>query len=101
LVQFWLDVQMQINFYATFRVQAGVKSIDLELPTGTTMLQAVHAIITAVPSIKSIWLDEKGEIQNYVYGFVNGVDVSTLPEGWETKLKPEDVLDFLPPVAGG
>lgn len=92
---------MQVNFYATFRVQAGVKSIELEIPAGKTMLQAVDAIIAAVPSLKNIWLDEKGEIQNYVYGFINGLDVSTLPDGWETKLKTEDVLDFLPPVAGG
>jgi MoaD family protein len=92
---------MQVNFYATFRVQAGAKSIELDLPSGATMIQAVNAIIAAVPSLKSIWFDEKGEIQNYVYGFINGLDVSTLPDGWETKLKPEDVLDFLPPVAGG
>ena len=92
---------MQVNLYATFRVQAGVKSIDLEILPGSTMLKAVDAILKAVPSLISIWKDEKGEIQNYVYGFVNGVDVSTLPEDWETKLKPEDVLDFLPPVAGG
>ena len=65
------------------------------------MLQAVDAIIVTIPTLKTIWLDEKGEIQNYVYGLINGVDVSTLPEGWSTKLKPEDVLDFLPPVAGG
>ncbi len=92
---------MQVNFYATFRVQAGVKSIELELPSGSTMLQAVDAILEKLPGLKSTWLDEKGEIQNYVYGFINGTDVSTLPEGWETKLKPEDMLDFLPPVAGG
>jgi MoaD family protein len=92
---------MLVNFYATFRVQAGVKSIELEVPSGSTMLQVVEAIISNIPSLKSIWLDEKGEIQNYVYGFINGVDVSTLADGWETKLNPEDVLDFLPPVAGG
>jgi len=92
---------MIVNFYATFRVQAGVKSIELELPSGSTMLQAVDAIIEKAPSLKSIWFDEKGEIQNYVYGFVNGVDVSTFLDGWETKLEPDDVLDFLPPVAGG
>ncbi len=92
---------MQVNLYATFRVQAGTRSIELTLPSGSTMLQAVDAIIVTIPTLKTIWLDEKGEIQNYVYGLINGVDVSTLPEGWSTKLKPEDVLDFLPPVAGG
>ncbi len=92
---------MQINFYATFRVQAGVKSIELDLPPETAMLQAVKAIIEKFPALASIWMDESGEIQNYVYGFINGQDVATLPEAWETKLKTGDLLDFLPPVAGG
>jgi MoaD family protein len=92
---------MHVNFYATFRQQAGVKSIELDMPKEPTMRQAVDAIIAVVPALKSIWLTDEGEIQNYVYGFINGTDVSTLPDGWETSLKPDDVLDFLPPVAGG
>ena len=92
---------MQVNFYATFRLRAGVKSITLDLPAGTTMQGAVHAIVKQVPTLKKDWLNEAGEIFPHVHGFVNGVDVSTLPEGWDTQLKPSDTLDFLPPVAGG
>jgi molybdopterin converting factor small subunit len=92
---------MLINLYATFRVQAGVKTLEVNLPTGTTLRNVVDRIIEKIPALKTVWLTEEGEIQNYVYGFINGTDSGTLPEGWETKLRAEDVIDFLPPVAGG
>ena len=92
---------MQVNFYATFRTRAGMRTLELDIPPGTTMRQAVDAIFKKIPGLKSDWLDAEGELQNYVYGFVNGTDVATMPDGWQTKLRPDDVLDFLPPVAGG
>lgn len=78
-----------------------MKTLELDIPAGTTMRQAVDAIFIKIPGLKSDWLDTDGEIQNYVYGFVNGTDVATMPDGWQTALKLGDVLDFLPPVAGG
>ncbi|HWR65256.1 MAG TPA: MoaD/ThiS family protein [Bellilinea sp.] len=42
-----------------------------------------------------------GELHAHVHGFVNGQEIPTLECGWDTPLQPEDVLDFLPPVAGG
>jgi molybdopterin converting factor small subunit len=92
---------MQVNFYATFRLRAGVKSLVLDLPAGTTMQQAVHAIVEHIPALKPDWISKSGEIYPHVHGFVNGVDVATLPAGWDTQLQSTDTLDFLPPVAGG
>ncbi len=92
---------MQVNFYATFRVRAGVKSITLELPDGATMRQAVDAVIARIPALKHDWLRGDGDLHAHVHGFVNGKDVSTLPQGWNTPLVACDTLDFLPPVAGG
>ncbi len=92
---------MQINLYATFRLIAGIRRFDLDLPQGTTMNQAVQAIVAAQPALRKHWLNDEGSLHAHVHAFVNGVDVGTLPEGLETRLKPEDVLDFFPPVAGG
>lgn len=92
---------MQANLYATFRQRAGVKSITLDLPAGTTMRQAVAAIVEQVPSLRPDWLDEQGVLYGYVHGFINGEDVSTLPQGWDSPLSVNDVLDFFPPVVGG
>ena len=92
---------MQINLYATFRLIAGAKTLDLSLPEGTTVRQAVHAVVEAHPVLRRHWLDDQGEIRAHVHIFINGDEISTLADGWSTPLQPEDVLDFIPPVAGG
>lgn len=92
---------MQCNLYATFRLLAGVKTIHLDLPGGTTVRQAVNAVVTERPVLRSHWLDESGEIHAHVHIFINGHDVQNMALGEETPLQPEDVLDFFPPVGGG
>ena len=92
---------MQVNLYATFRLIAGVRRFELDLPDGTTMNEAIQAIVAAQPALRKHWLNEAGALHAHVHAFVNGIDVSTLPGGLETRLKPADVLDFFPPVAGG
>ncbi len=92
---------MQINLYATFRLIAGIRRFELDLPEGASMNDAIQEIVTAQPSLRKHWLNPEGMLYAHVHAFVNGVDVSTLPEQFETRLKPDDVLDFFPPVAGG
>lgn len=92
---------MQVNLYATFRLIAGARSLELDLPEGTTVRQAVDEILARLPDLRPHWVNAQNEIHAHVHGFVNGKDVSTLPQGWETPLQSGDVLDFFPPVAGG
>ncbi len=92
---------MQFNLYATFRLLAGIKTIQLDLPDGTTVLQAVHAVVKERPVLRPHWLDEAGEIHAHVHIFINGQDVQNLESGVETQLQSSDVLDFFPPVGGG
>lgn len=92
---------MQFNLYATFRLLAGVKTLHIDLPDGTTVQQAVHAVVKEQPVLRTHWLDEAGEIHAHVHIFINGHDVQNMERGVETPLKPEDVLDFFPPVGGG
>ncbi|GAP09062.1 molybdopterin synthase subunit MoaD [Bellilinea caldifistulae] len=92
---------MQVNLYATFRLIAGARSLELDLPEGITVRQAVDEILARLPDLRPHWVNAQNEIHAHVHGFVNGKDVSTLPQGWETPLQSGDVLDFFPPVAGG
>ena len=92
---------MQFNLYATFRLLAGVKTLDIDLPDGITVLQAVHAVVEQRPVLRPHWLDNAGELHAHVHVFINGHDVQNMEKGVETTLKPEDVLDFFPPVGGG
>lgn len=92
---------MQINLYATFRLIAGCKTLTLDLPAGTRLRAAVEQILDQVPALRPHWVNDDGEIHAHVHAFVNGSEVSTLPEGWDTPLQAGDVIDFFPPVAGG
>lgn len=92
---------MLVNFYATFRLIAGLRSIEVELGTGATVRHLVEAVLIKIPALKPHWQNERGEMYAHVHGFVNGQEISTLPQGWDTMLNPTDVLDFIPPVAGG
>jgi len=92
---------MQVNLYATFRLIAGQRSLELNLPPGSTARQAVAAVLQAVPELRPHWVNDMGELHAHVHGFINGQEIPTLKSGWDTLLQPEDVLDFLPPVAGG
>ena len=92
---------MQLNLYATFRLLAGVKTLNIDLPDGTTVFQAVHAVVEQRPVLRPHWLDETGAIHAHVHIFVNGQDVQNMELGEATPLRAADVLDFFPPVGGG
>jgi molybdopterin synthase sulfur carrier subunit len=92
---------MQFNLYATFRLLAGIKTLSIDLPEGTTVRQAVHAVVREHPVLRPHWLDDTGDLHAHVHVFVNGQDVQSIPEGLDTALQPDAVLDFFPPVGGG
>lgn len=92
---------MQANLYATFRLIANIKTIPLDLPAGSTVMQAIQFIVQQHPALRSHWLDKQGELHAHVHVFINGHDIALLPEGIQTPLNADDVIDFFPPVAGG
>jgi MoaD family protein len=92
---------MQINLYATFRLQAGVRRFELDMPEGTTLEKAIDAIVEQYPILQQHWIDSDGGLYAHVHAFINGSEAGTLPLGLKTPLNPTDVLDFFPPVAGG
>lgn len=92
---------MQFNLYATFRLLAGMKTLNLDLPAGTTVRQAVHAVVEHSPVLRLHWLDDAGEIHAHVHIFINGHDVQNMELKDQTPLNEGDVLDFFPPVGGG
>lgn len=92
---------MQINLYATFRLAAGVKTIQIDLPSGATVYQAVQAAVEKYPALRVNWLNDAGEIHAHVHCLLNGDDVATLPLKWNMPIHPDDTLDFFPPVVGG
>jgi len=92
---------MKINLYATFRLLAGEKSFELDLPSGILLKDALPCIVDRCPALRTHWLDAAGTLYPHVHIFVNGHEAFTLTDGLDTALQPADTLDFFPPVAGG
>ena len=92
---------IHVTLIATFRLVAGVKSFDLDLSSGFTLLQAVRCIVERYPALRSHWVDDTGELHAHVHVFYNGEDAANLPQGLAVIVQPGDTLDFFPPVAGG
>jgi molybdopterin converting factor small subunit len=92
---------IKVRLFATFRLLAGIKSLELDMLAGTSVLDAVRAIVEQIPVLRPHWLDGSGGLHAHVHILLDGEDVATLPEGLQTVLPQEAGLDFFPPVAGG
>ncbi|MDO8969860.1 MAG: ubiquitin-like small modifier protein 1 [Saprospiraceae bacterium] len=92
---------MKVNLYANFRQLAGAKSIDIDLPEGSTLAQLLDSLLTLHPRLGPALLDNSRTLLPHVHVFVNGRDMHYLPEGRSTQLTPGDKIDIFPPVAGG
>lgn len=94
-------VQVEAHLFATFKAIAGKNKIILEVLPGQTIEDACFALLTSLPMLRSHWLDMNGQLQQYVHIYLNQSDSATLPDGILTELQDGDILDFIPPVAGG
>ncbi|HZU86048.1 MAG TPA: ubiquitin-like small modifier protein 1 [Anaerolineaceae bacterium] len=97
----WDNGDVEVNLYATFRLIAGVKSFEIVLPPGVMVMDAVREIVRVYPSLEAHWFDQDGSLHAHVHVFLDGNEVPTLTDGFQTVLSAKSVLDFFPPVAGG
>jgi len=92
---------MKVNFYATFRVITGTKTVEIDLPHGSTIRDLVNQLIDQFPDFKGQLLDKDGELFRHIHVFIDGRDTYYLPENLETVLNQDEKIDIFPPVAGG
>lgn len=92
---------MQVNFSATYRNITGVRSFDLPISAGDTVLDGIKKILALHPELKPHWVNDAGEIHAHLTVILNKTDITSLPDGLNTLLKPGDEFDFVPPVGGG
>jgi MoaD family protein len=90
-----------INFYATFRPIVGGKTVQVDLPDGSTINDVLDSLFERFPALKAEVLDEQGNLAPAFHFFVNGRDVHHLTEYRKTPLSSQDKLDVFPPVGGG
>lgn len=92
---------MKVNLYASFRALVGAKSVELELPEGSSVKDLLVRLESAYPSLRGQLLTPQGEVAGHIHLFVNQRDVSYRPDGPGSPLQPEDTVDLFPAVGGG
>jgi molybdopterin synthase sulfur carrier subunit len=94
-------LQMHVNFYATLRLAAGRKKIEVGVPAPSTARAVLEAASLENPRLDAELWEAPGQLHGYIHVFINGREARYLPRGLDTPLGPQDVLDVFPPVAGG
>ncbi len=92
---------MKVNFYATFREIVGQKTIDFDIPPGSTIGFLVQQIISQFPDLRPALVNADGQLLRHVHVFVNGRDVAYLDHEMDTVLAEDDVVGVFPAVGGG
>jgi molybdopterin synthase sulfur carrier subunit len=92
---------MKVNLFATLRQLAGGKTVELPPRDGCTVRVLLADLAAAYPRLGAELLDESGNLQSHMHLFVNGRETLYLPQGLETPVGPDDIVNIFPPVAGG
>jgi MoaD family protein len=92
---------MRVNFFATLRPIVGQKTVELNLPVGTTAIQLVLLFVKDYPAMRKELLDENDQFLPHMKFFINGREAVYLPDEFDTIIQPNDKVDIFPPVGGG
>jgi molybdopterin synthase sulfur carrier subunit len=92
---------MKVNFYATLRQIVGQKTVELDLPEGTTAIELVEAVMEQYPRMRPELVDENGDLHGHIHVFVNGRDAPFLENQMDSVVNSTDKIDIFPPVGGG
>jgi molybdopterin synthase sulfur carrier subunit len=91
---------MDVRFYATLRPIVGGKTIQVDLPTGATVCDLLHAATGRFPELGPLVWKEPGVLGDYIKVFVDGREIRHL-QLLETPVAADAEVDIFPPVAGG
>ena len=92
---------MQINLYATLRLAAGSKRVEVPVEKGAQILTVLLNLVEGCPGLRVQLFDQTGQLHNYIHLFVNHKDITCLSDGLQTVVQPNDTLDIFPALAGG
>ena len=86
---------MQARIYGTLRGRSGLRSLDVDLPAGATVRQALTALAAIAPALRDNLLDDRGDMQPTIMVFRSGRNVDLLA-GADTPLQPGHVFSVEP-----
>lgn len=94
-------MRVNIKFFALLRDIVGRWNVELSIPEGTTVGEALDGLAKRYGRrfIEYVY-DEKGGVRGHLIFLINGESINAL-RGFETVLREGDFLVILPPVGGG
>ena len=92
---------MDVNLFATLRELAGHRTVQFDLPDGSTVRQLLDCVIETYPAMRDELFGEDGELFGHVHVFINGRDAPHLDKALDTPLTSTDKVDLFPAVGGG
>jgi len=93
-------MKVRLSLYFPFREEIPENPVELDLPEGAVVSQAVEALVSRYPSLRPRFFDAQGQIHRHISALVNGVSIQ-FRRGWSTPLSDGAEVVLLPPVGGG
>ncbi len=93
-------LDMQVKLYASLRVTAGTKMIDVAFQPGITIRDVLVEVTQRYPVLDKFTWMEPGKLSELAHVFINSENIRHLA-GLDTLLTPEDHVDIFPPLVGG
>ncbi len=91
---------MQVKLYASLRVAAGTKMMDIDVQPGSKIRDILIEVTRRYPVLETHIWKTPGELSEHAQVFINGENIRHLA-GLDSPLKPDDHVDIFPPVVGG
>ena len=94
-------MKVEVRFFTSLREITGHKVNKILLQNSST----VEELLTRLSekhgkNFREYIYNKKGEVQGFLSFLVNGKNINIM-QGFDTKLKENDVVAILPPVGGG
>ncbi len=93
-----MKITLEIGF--SFKLELPERHPVLELPEGSTVLDALRSLADTFPGIRHRLFDEQRAVRRYINVLVNGENV-TFRKGFMTTLNDTDCVSIIPPLGGG
>ena len=91
---------MQVKLYASLRQAAGIKMMDIELGTRTTINEVLLEVTHRYSALDEFIWKEDGGLSEHAHVFINSENINHLA-GLETIVTETDKVDIFPPLVGG
>ena len=86
---------MQVDFYGTYRLIAGQKTVEITKPQEDSVIGLLHTLVDKFPTLKHEILDENGNLFPYIPVYINGRNPRLLENGVHTVLNSEGCVEPL------